>query len=130
MSLDSAIARFRRRERELARSTCIITRPVEGRVFNPETGVYTDPTPTPIYSGWCTVRPADRAGQDTEAGETELRLNEYEVKVAHNTLVKVDDIVLVLTSPDVAMAGKRLRVTDVPVDDRQVVRRVVVEEVT
>lgn len=130
MSLDSAIARARQADRRVARSTCTITRSGTEAAFDPETGTYTEAAGDLVYTGWCTVRPEGREGVDTEAGETELRLNDYTVKVEANTPAWIDDIVTVTTSPDEGLVGKRLRVTDVPVDDWQVSRRLVVEEVT
>ena len=129
MTLDTAIARWRSREQRLFRSTCTVTRAAAGRTFDPSTNTYTAAAAATVYSGPCMVRRTDRSGNDTEAGEREVRLQDLEVKLPADTAVAEGDVVTVTASPDPALVGKTLRVTDVLSDDWQVNRRLAVEEV-
>lgn len=130
VSIDTAIALFRGVGQRDFRSTCTITRPGAGeRVFDPDANAYTDPTPTSVYTGPCKVRRTDRSGNDTQAGEQTLRLQDLEVTLPADTAVAEGDVVTIDSSPDPALVDKTLRITDVLSDDQQVNRRCLVEEV-
>lgn len=126
------IARFRAREMALMRSTCKITRG-GSQTFDPDEGsmVPDEEEPDSIYEGPCTIRSFIWEGANTQAGEREVRLRGARLKTPADTPVKKDDIVTVLTSVhDAALVDKVYRVTDVFVDDYQIVRVAVMQEVT
>lgn len=126
------IARFRQREMSLMRSTCRITRG-GSQTFDPDVGsmVPDDDDVDPIYEGKCTIRSFIWEGASTQAGEREVRLRGARLKLPKDTPTKKDDVVTVLTSEhDAGLPGKTFRVTDVYVDDYQIVRVAVMQEVT
>lgn len=130
MSLDTALARWRSREQTQFRSTCTVTRASGGpRTFDPVANDYADPAPTTVYDGPCKVRRSATAGIDTEVAGREVRLQDLEVILPADTAVAEGDTVTVSSSPDPALAGKTLRITDVLSDDWQINRVVAVEEV-
>lgn len=129
MTIDAAVGLFRRLERRDFRSTCTVTRAAAGRTFNPTTNAYTSSAPATIYAGDCMVRRTDRSGNDTEAGEREVRIQDLEVKLPADTAVAEGDDITITASPDPALVGKTLKVTGVLSDDWQISRLVAVEEV-
>lgn len=129
MSLDTAISRFRRRQADLFRSTCTITRPFGEPVFDPGTGTYGQPVTT-VYTGRCNVRPMRGSAQDVEAGAIEERVLQYIGKVPVDTPVLRNDTLTVTEAAyDAAFAGRMFNVKDVTADDWQVCRRLTLEEV-
>lgn len=129
MSVDSAVAYFRRRERALMTSTGTLVRDDGEPVFDSDTGDYSQPTTT-IYTGEALVRANQWEGADTEAGETEVRLRTARIKFPADTPVLRDDRFTVDSSPDARMVGRTFRITDVLVDDWQISGTTFGEEVT
>lgn len=132
MTLDTAIARFRSRQAALFRDEIRITRASEeDPTFNEETGEYDTPDPTEVYEGPCLLRPAGGlVGTDVIAGERELRLSDYVLKLPANTPVRNDDIgELTVSTYDADLVGRTYRITDVLRDGWQIARKCVVEEV-
>lgn len=129
MSLDSVIARARQRKKQLSRSTCTIRRPSE-RTFDAETGNYIDSVGELVYSDWCIVKPAGREGDDIAAGEAESRVNDYTVEIEANTPALINDVVSFPSSADAGLLDKTMRVSDVPLDEQQVNRVLVCEDVS
>lgn len=130
MALDQAIDRFRRRVRSLFRSTCIITRAGEGSpVLNQETGNLTDPAPTTIYEGPCTIRPADVGATDVQFGEREVRTRRFICKLPPDVPVHKSDVWLGVSSKhNQELVGKELIVRDVVLDEWQIATVVVLED--
>lgn len=130
MSLDSAVAYFRTRQRALLRSCCTIVRPVGAPEFDPDTEEVTQAV-EPVYQGVCNVRPADRLGSDATVSEREVRINRWTGKLPVDTDVEINDLLVVTESRyDAALVGLQFRVTDVAFDDYQIARVVALELVT
>ena len=130
MALDTAIERFRRREAENMRSECTVTRETGEPELDLSTGELERDYET-VYSGKCSVRPATWVGADTQAGEQEVRLRSALGKLPHNTSVAKDDLLTVTSSEhDADLVGRVYRITDAFHDDWQIVRKVILEEVT
>jgi hypothetical protein len=126
--LDMAFARAA--AESLMTSTCTITRDGDGeRIWNEETGSYTDPPRVTVYSGKCRVRPAATWGRPAEAGELRLMLSAFRVQLPFAvTGVAVDQQVKIDASPDPALAGRTLVVRFIPdMGDNLTARRLTCE---
>ncbi len=93
---------------------CTVTRPGAAGTFDPDTGTYTNPTGTAVYSGPCEVQVSDGlTTQNPEAGGQELTITRLTVKVPVSVVgVRVDDVVTVTASlldPD--LVGRVFKVT-------------------
>lgn len=131
MSVDSAIARFRRRQADLFRDEGTLSRPVTGGSLNTTTGVWTPTTTAEIYSGPCLLRSFTWEGTDVEFGEIEIRLRRLRAKFPVDTDVQLDDIFVPSASiHDESLIGLSFRVTDVVRDGWQIVRIAIMEEIT
>lgn len=129
MSIDSAITRFRKKQAEQFTQTCNIDRPVGEPIFDPDTNQVTQPVERRYTALACKVSWNDRAGQDVEAGQTELRVVDAEVKFPVGTDVAKDDIVTITSSTFHALGvGKQYRISDVDDREWQISRRCVIEE--
>lgn len=131
MSVGSALARFRRRERKLWNSEGILTRDT-GTSFSEASGDETPGQPTTIYEGACQVRASGATGRrDAQAGEREIRIAPLKAKFPADTAALKDDRLLITSSTfDAGIVGRTFRVTDVLWDDWQVARVAMLEEVT
>lgn len=130
MTLDSARARFQRRQADLFRDTATISIPSTSGSLNPTTGVWTPNAPTVIYSGRALVRSFTWQGTSVEFGEEPVRLQRVRAKFPFDTVVDVSNIVTVTSSSyDAELVGRRYRVTDVFQDGWQICRVVIAEEV-
>lgn len=129
MTVETAIAYFRRRERQLMTSTVEVTRVTGPPSYDPDTGTVTEPLAT-VYQGDALVRMNAWEGHDVQAGDTEVRLRTARAKLPANTLVLRDDRLRVIASKDARLVGRVYRITDVLVDDWQVSCAVFLEEVT
>lgn len=97
-------------------------------VFDPNTGTYTDPETT-IYSGPVGLRPQGTEARIVEYGGQAVTLRTYDVELPADTDVRRGDELTVTASPlDADLVGRTLTVIDVLYDDRQVVRRAVVQD--
>lgn len=100
----------RERRKLLMRSQCEIRRPDGERVFDPETGTYSDPGHTVVYAGICQFRTkstASPAKRETDVGEAELVSEAYAVAIPYDApFVQVSDD-LVITESDDAWAVAR-----------------------
>lgn len=132
MSIDTAIERFRRRQASLFRDECIVTRASEDEpTLNEGTGELEEAVPTTIYEGPCLVRSYSWEGSDTQVGEKEVRFQGARAKLPINTAIEKDDVLTVTASThDANLVGHEFRVTDVFHDGWQIVRQVILEEVT
>jgi hypothetical protein len=126
VSVDSAVAHFRRRQESLFRSTCDITR-AGTPVFDPATGTYTSPSSSVASDVACLIRA--ESASERQAGETQVTLNRFVGKLPANTEVETGDILTVTASRhDDGLVGRVMTVVDVQHDDLQITRRVILEE--
>lgn len=130
MTIDSAITRFRAKQAEQFTETVTVLRPVGELEWDPDTGDV-DQDYDDVYDGPCKIRPTDRSGLDTPAGETEIQRLDEEGKFPVDTDVRRDDIVLVTASLyDAGMVNATYRVTTVPKDGWQIARVTTLEQIT
>lgn len=128
MSIETAIARFRARQAEQFSDEITFSRPAGELVTDSETGAVTQPYED-AYEGPCKIRPADRGGNDVDAGETELRMVDMVGKFPVDSDIRKDDIGVVTASEyDASMVGRQYRVTEAPADGWQIARVVGLEE--
>lgn len=129
MSVDSAIARFRKRQADQFTQTCRIDRPVGETYYDPDAQESVQPV-EPLYAAVpCKVTSNDRSGEDVQAGETEVRLLDVTIKFPVDTDVAMDDIVTITASKFHPLSvGKQYRITDVDDREWQISRRCVIEE--
>lgn len=130
MGLESAIKRFRRRERATWRCEGKLTRATGVSAFNEATGKEEPEPPDTIYEGPCQVRATARSGRrDAQAGEREIRISASTAKFPSETQVAIGDWLEVTASiHDPGLAGRSFRVSDVIWDGWQVARVAILEE--
>lgn len=130
MTVDSARARFERRQRDLFRDEATVTRPATTGTLNPTTGAWTPNAATTIYEGECLLRGFAWEGTDVEVGGVEVRLRRLRAKLPVNTDIRKDDMIVPTSSMyDSSLVGKSFRVTDVVRDGWQITRWAIAEEV-
>lgn len=130
MSLDSAIARFRRRQAAVFRDTATVTRPVAGGTLDPATGVWTPAADVDVYDGPCLLRALAWEGTDAIIGDDLARKRRVRAKFPVDTDMQVDDVVVPTASTyDPSLIGVSFRVSDVFRDGWQIVRTAILEEV-
>lgn len=130
MSVDSAIAHFRRRQADVFRDEAILERPSGTTTFDPETGTEVPGPPTPVHTGPCLIRAFKWEGTDAEAGGVEARLRRFQVKFDVDVDARKDDIVRPIASTyDGSLVGRSFRVTDVARDGWQISRWLICEEI-
>lgn len=131
MTLDTAIARFRRRQADLFRDEATVQRPSGTGTLNPVTGVFTPDPATIIYVGPCLLRAFVWEGTDVEAGGAEVRLRRVRAKFPDDTDVRHNDTIVPSSSVyDPSLVGVSFRVTDAFRDGWQIARVCIAEEVT
>lgn len=103
--------------------------------FNRSTGATTPGAQTTLYSGKARVKAiAQSTGRETEAGEREVVLREYEVHLPWSTVLSGGSRVLpgmrveVTASPDARMTGLVLWVTGAAFSDQSTVWRIRTED--
>ncbi|MFE7509749.1 DUF6093 family protein [Streptomyces sp. NPDC057540] len=103
--------------------------------FDRETGATVPGPRTTLYEGKARVEPiAQASGEDTQAGEREVRMLEYRVSVPWATVLPPGKRALpgmrieVLTSPDPRMAGLTLWVTGANYGDQATAWRLTTED--
>lgn len=130
MSVDTAVARFRRRQADLFRDTGTVTRAAGEPIYNPDSGSYSQPTIT-VYVGPCLVRPpSGNEANEVQAGQQEVALVALIGKFPVDAAVRRDDVLTLSASTyDAALVGKALRIGAAPNDGWQICRRCALEEV-
>lgn len=117
-SMSAAQARAQAYAEATQNSTISITRPASA-TYDEVARKYTKPAMGAVYNG--------SAGITIGAGPITLGIGDeptyYDsctVYIPHDppTLPRIDDVVLVLTSPDVDLVGRSFRITNVPVGGR------------
>ena len=137
MSIGGAIAGalplLRRQAESMMVDTCTITRASGPPTFDAVTGVYTDPTPTTVYTGKCRVRTRSLGflrNREVEAGERETVIWPYMVMVpVTDADVQVLDKVTVTASQDPALVGVTLRVRTAQLATNATARKLDCEEI-
>lgn len=130
MSLNSAIARFRRRQADLFRDEASVERPTGTGTLDPVTGEWTPDPPTQIYDGACLIRGQRWEAAEVMVGGTEALLPHLQAKFPVDTDVRKDDLVTVTASTfDAGLVGESFRVRDPHNDGWQISRWVILEEV-
>lgn len=124
--LDTAAAYSAR----LHAATCTITRPGAGDpVFDSNTGTYTNPPPTTVYTGACLFTP-DGGDRVQQFGEGPVVTRTYTVGIEDTSIeFRVEDTVTIDTARDPQAVGMELVVLDVPKSEHVTVRRLSCEEV-
>lgn len=131
MTIDTARARFERRQRDLFRDYARIERPATTSTLDPDTGILTPNAPTLLYDGDCLLRAFTWEGTDVEAGGTEVRLQRLRAKFPKGTVVEHNDLIVPVASTyDESLVGRTFRVTDTFQDGWQICRTAICEEVT
>lgn len=104
-------------------------------IFDRTTGTTTPGAQTTLYSGKARVKAiAQSTGEETEAGEREIVLREYEVQLPWSTPLPSGSRVLpgmrieVTASPDARMAGLVLWVTGASFSDQSTAWRIRTED--
>lgn len=112
------------------RSSCVVSRPGGEPTFDPDTGIYTDPEPTTVYTGPCKIVPTG-GERVVEFGEGPVTLRTYLVTLDGTTdAPQIGDNVSVSGSRDPRINTAGLVVLDVPGSDYLSNRQLVVEEQT
>lgn len=125
----TALDYFRGQQAEQFTATADVNRPIGEPTFNEVTGAVAQTVRLVYEAEPCKVSSNDRAGQDVEAGETELRLVDSTIKFGIETEVYKDDLVTIVSSTHNPLdVGKTYRITDVDDREWQISRRCVVEE--
>ena len=112
---------------------CTITRPGGEDTFDPNTGTYTSPAGSTIYTGACEVQISDGLNaRETEAGGTEVTVSRVTVKIPVTVEgVREGDVVTVTSSlldPD--LVDQKFRVLAGFAKTFATCRRLQVEQVT
>jgi hypothetical protein len=135
MTVGSVLARGRTAARQLMTDTITISR-VTGQVYNPATLDY-DPTTATLYTGPADVKPLDLQNREVQAGEREVAVRSFDVKLPFGTAaanVAGDftrgDVVTVTSSADASLIGRMLVVTGVGHGGRRTARHLDVEDQT
>lgn len=114
-------------------STCTITRAGAGeRVWNEETGTYTDPPRVTVYSGRCKLQTASRAVSTAEAGELRVAVEvvELHLPVEGSEGVRRGDVAQIDSNPfDGALVEREFTVQAPAAATMKTARRLPVEAV-
>lgn len=132
MTVDTAIARFRRRQADVFRDEATVSRPVEGSggTIDPITGVYTPVATSAVYDGVCLLRALAWEGSDALIGDDLTRKRRVRAKFPVNVDIQVDDVVIPTASTyDPSLVGIQFRVSDNFRDGWQIARVAILEEV-
>lgn len=133
MSIDTVTLRGRTAAEARMVDACTITRPGGEDTFNPNTGAYTTPAGSTVYTGACEVQVSDGLNaQTTEAGGQVVTDQRVTVKVPVSVEgVTVDDVVTITASAhDPNLVDKTYRVLGGFAKTFATSRRLQVEEVT
>lgn len=130
MTVDSLVARMRRRQADVFRDEATVSRPVAGGSLNASTKVWTPTTATVVYSGACLLRAFTWEGTSRGYGDEQVRLRRLRAKFPVDTDVDFDDIVVPTASTyDESLIDVGFRVTDFFRDGWQIARVCILEEI-
>jgi hypothetical protein len=130
VSLDAAIFRFRRRQRDLFRDEATVSRPSATGTLDTSDNDWTPGAAAVVYAGPCLMRSFTWEGSDAQYGDVEVRLRRLRAKFPTDTDIQFDDIVVPTASThDESLIGVGFRVTDVFRDGWQISRVAILEEI-
>jgi hypothetical protein len=133
VNLDSILAAGRAAAEERMRDTVRLFAQAPD-VFDRVTGTTVPGAVTVLYQGPARVKPVAAVGRETQAGEREVRLHEYQVSLPWSAPLSPGTRVLpgmrveVTASPDARMAGLVLWVTGVQFGDQATAWRITTED--
>lgn len=111
---------------------CQILDESDEQTFNEETGEYEAADPTLVYEGRCRVIPVVSNARDRnieEVGEALLTVTGYTVHLPREVEgIHEGHIIVLTTSLDPALDGRRLRVSDVVLATHEPTRRVLAQD--
>jgi hypothetical protein len=132
MSVGSVLARGRTAALQLMLDTITVSR-VTGRAYN-ETTLEYEPTTITLYAGPADVKPLDVGDREVQAGEREVALRTFDVRLPFGTAAAGaedfarGDLVTVDSSDDESLAGRVLTVTGIQHGSRRTVRHIDAED--
>jgi len=130
MSLETAIARFRRRQADLFRDEATVYRPTTGGSLGVG-NVWVPTVATILYSGPCLMRAFIWEGTTTESADQVVRLRGMRAKFPADTDIEMDDVVVASASTyDASLVGVGFKVTDAFRDGWQISRIAILQEIT
>jgi hypothetical protein len=134
MSIASVLARGRSAAMQLMTDTITITRGGTA-TYNPDTMSYDVVGGLTLYSGQADVKPLDVQNREVQAGEREVALRSYDVRLPFGTMPDNDapdftsgDLLTVDTSADPGLAGRALTVMGVGRGGRRTARHLDAED--
>jgi hypothetical protein len=98
--------------------------------YNPATMAYDTVAGATLYAGPADVKPLDVQGREVQAGEREVALRFFDVRVPFSVTADFarDDLVTVDASADPSLAGRVLTVTGVSRGGRRTARHLDAED--
>lgn len=133
MSVASVLAQGRTAALQLMLDTVTIRRATGGPTFDPTTGTETTPLGS-IYSGPADVKAMTVSGGTAQAGEREITIRTYDIKLPFgtqpdgDTRFRLDDEVTVDACDDTSFVGLVLTVVDVQHGGRRTALHLVAED--
>lgn len=112
--------------------SCIVTRSGGGRVWDEETGQYTQPAPLTVYTGKCKVKTRATGTSEAEVGEQQVGVLQWEVHLpvlGSEAVVRGDTITVTACQLDPALVGMTFTVTSLHAGSYKTSRRLPVEAV-
>jgi hypothetical protein len=124
----ATLAQGRAAALQLMTDKVVITR-VTGQVYNPATMQY-EPTTATVYTGPADVKPLNVGDREVQAGEREVALRTFDVRLPFDTVADLarGDLVTVTASGDASLVGRVLTVTGVGRGGRRTARHIDAED--
>lgn len=131
MTVAATVTRGQALAESLMSDTCTITRAGTGApVMNEDTGEYTDPPRTTIYTGKCRIQVRGLVAQDVEVGDQQRGIAPFELQLPVSAVgVRRNDVAHIDSSVDVDMVDREFRVTAPFGKTHMTMRRAPCEEV-
>lgn len=128
MPIASVLARGRATALQLMTDTVTITR-VTGQTYNSTTMAY-EPTTATVYTGPADVKPLDVQNREVQAGEREVALRSFDVRLPFDEPAAVvrGDLLTVTASADAGLVGRVLTITGVGHGGRRTARHLDAED--
>lgn len=127
---DDELTQLRADEEALLPDTCTVTRASGDPEFDPDTGSYTTPAPTTVYTGACRISPLPVQDRAVIFGQEAVDLIIYQGTFPHDApAFEKDDHLEVTASADSQLVGRVLEVHGFQVKTLQTKRRVLLQEV-
>jgi len=128
VSLPAVLAQGRAAALQLMTDTVAVTR-ITGQTYNPATMAY-EPTVVAVHTGPADVKPLDVQNREVQAGEREVALRSFEVRLPFDEPAAIarGDLVTVTASADPRLVGRVLTVTGVGHGGRRTARHLDAED--